>query len=117
MIAHVVLFEPKATITEQDREAFLDAMKVAFQEIPTVERSLVAKRRLIGAGYESKLGDQTYSYVSVVEFEDVEALRAYLEHPLHQRLGQLFWQNCDRTLIIDADTFWLNAKEVVNRLP
>lgn len=117
MIAHVVLFEPKATITDADREAFLDTMKVAFQKIPSVQRSLVAKRQLIGAGYEAKIGDQTYSYVSVVEFEDVHALKAYLEHPLHRRLGQLFWQNCDRTLIVDADSFWLNTKEVVNRLP
>lgn len=111
MIAHVVLFEPKATITEADRETFLDAMRVAFQEIPTVMRSMVAKRQLIGAGYEAIVGYQTYSYVSVVEFENVLGLRSYLEHPLHTRLGQLFWQNCDRTLIVDATSFWLNAKE------
>ncbi len=115
MIAHVVLFEPKATITDQDRETFLDAMKTAFKEISTVTRSMVAKRQLIGAGYESKMGDQTYSYVCVAEFEDIEALETYLEHPLHQRLGQLFWQYCDRTLIIDAGSFWLDAKEVGNR--
>jgi len=115
VIAHVVLFEPKATITDTDRESFLDAMKTAFQEIPTVARSLVGKRRLIGAGYESKVGDQTYSYVCVAEFEDIAALKTYLEHPLHQRLGQLFWQYCDRTLIVDADGFWLDAKEVGDR--
>ena len=115
MIAHVVLFEPKATITEADRETFLDAMRMAFKEIPTVTRSMVAKRQLIGAGYEAKLGDHTYSYVSVVEFEGVQALKAYLDHPLHQRLGQLFWQYCDRTTIIDAQSFWLNAKEIDDR--
>lgn len=115
MIAHVVLFEPKATTTEADRESFLDAMKLAFREIPSVDRSLVAKRQPIGASYESKIGDQTYSYVSVVEFKDVHALKAYLEHPLHQQLGQLFWQNCDRTMIVDAESFWLDAKEINNR--
>jgi hypothetical protein len=115
MIAHVVLFEPKATITEADRETFLDAMKMAFKDIPSVRRSLVARRRLIGAGYEAKLGDTTYSYVSVVEFDDLDGLKSYLEHALHQRLGQLFWQYCDRTLIVDADSFWLDAKEIDNR--
>jgi len=115
MIAHVVLFEPKATITEADREIFLDAMRIAFKEIPTVTRSMVAERQLIGAGYEAKLGDHTYSYVSMVEFEDVQALKAYLDHPLHQRLGQLFWQYCDRTTIIDAQSFWLNTKETNDR--
>jgi hypothetical protein len=115
MIAHVVLFEPKATVTDHDRETFLDAMKTAFKEIPTVTRSMVAKRELIGAGYESKIGDKTYSYVCVAEFADADGLRAYLEHPLHQRLGQLFWQYCDRTLIVDAASFWLDAKEISNR--
>jgi len=115
MIAHVVLFEPKATITEADRETFLDTMKIAFQEIPTVERSLVGRRQVIGVGYETKVGYQTYSYVSVVEFRNVQALMDYLEHPLHQRLGQLFWQYCDRTLIVDAHCFWLDAKEINNR--
>jgi hypothetical protein len=114
MIAHVVLFEPKATITETDRETFLEAMKLAFREIPTVLRSMVAERQLIGAGYEEKLGDQTYSYVSVVEFEDLPGLKAYLEHELHTRLGQLFWQYCDRTLIVDASCFWLDAKKINN---
>lgn len=115
MIAHVVLFEPKATISEADREIFLDAMKVAFKEIPTVLRSMVAQRKLIGAGYEAKVGDQTYSYVSVVEFENIEGLKSYLEHELHTRLGQLFWQYCDRTLILDADCFWPDAKEINDR--
>jgi len=117
MIAHVVLFEPKATITDAERDAFLDAMKAAFREIPSVCRSLVAKRRLIGAGYEAKIGDQTYSYVSSVEFTDINGLKEYLDHPLHHRLGQLFWQCCDRTLIVDADVFWLDAKEVDNSRP
>lgn len=117
MIAHIVLFEPKATTTDEAREAFLDAMKLAFREIPSVSRSMVSKRIAIGAGYESKIGDQTYSYASIVEFEGVEGLKAYLEHPLHQRLGQLFWENCDRTIIVDSDCFWLNAKEVDNSIP
>jgi hypothetical protein len=117
MIAHVVLFEPKAAISESDRDVFLDAMKTAFQEITTVKRSMVAKRTPIGAGYEAKIGDQTYSYVCVAEFERVDDLRAYLEHPLHQRLGQLFWQNCERTMIVDAEIFWLDTKKLDDSRP
>ena len=111
MIAHIVLFEPKASVTPEAREAFLDAMKVAFAEIPTVTRSLVGETKKIGASYEAKLGDKTYSYASVVEFEDMSGLMAYLEHPLHERLGHLFWENCARTMILDVDCFWLNAKK------
>lgn len=115
MIAHVVLFEPKETTSNRDRELFLEAMKVAFGQIPSVVRSMAGRRQLIGAGYESKVGDQTYSYVSVVEFDDLDGLKSYLEHPLHQRLGQLFWENCDRTMIVDADCFWVDTKKLDNR--
>jgi hypothetical protein len=114
MIAHVVLFEPKVTTGEAGRAEFLEAMKVAFSQIPSVTRSMVASRVTVGAGYESTIGDETYSYVNVVEFEDVAGLKAYLDHPLHQRLGQLFWENCNRTLIIDSDSIWLNTKKINN---
>jgi hypothetical protein len=114
MIAHVVLFEPKGSTTTADRDSFLDLMRVTLQEIETVRRSFVGIRRKVGATYETKIGDYTYSYASVVEFDDEAALRSYLDHPLHVKVGQLFWQYCERTVILDVDCFWVNDKKVVN---
>lgn len=116
MIAHVVLFEPKTSTTVADRDAFLDLMRVAVSEIETVRRSFIGLRQTIGVGYESKVGDTTYSYASVVEFDDVNGLKSYLDHPLHVKIGQLFWQHCERTLIIDADCFWVNDKKLSNNV-
>lgn len=112
MIAHVVLFEPKPGLTEADREHFLDVLRSAFSSIPSVIRSAVGERIRIGANYESMMGDMPYSYYSCVEFDEVSGLRSYLDHPLHAELGRLFWQHCERTLILDVDCFWLNAKKV-----
>jgi hypothetical protein len=114
MIAHVVLFEPKHATTVGERDAFLDLMRVAVSEIDAVRRSFIGLRKLVGAGYESRIGDTTYSYASVVEFDDVDGLKSYLEHPLHVKIGQLFWQHCERTLIIDAECFWVNDKKITN---
>ena len=111
MIAHIVLFEPKAGTTAADRDGFLEALKGAVESIPSVRRSFVGLAVKVGAKYESVMGDMTYSYSSVIEFDDVDGLRDYLDHPLHERIGQLFWQHCERTLIIDVDCFWLNDKK------
>ena len=114
MIAHIVLFEPKAGTTVDDRDSFIELMRVTFNEIPSVRRSFIGLRKLIGVGYESEMGDKTYSYASVVEFDDVAGLESYLNHPLHVKVGQLFWQYCERTVIVDVDCFWVNDKKIVN---
>lgn len=112
MIAHVVLFEPKSSTTMAERDAFIELLRVTFSDVSTVQRSFIGLKQKIGVSYESKLGDTTYSYASVVEFEDVEGLRTYLEHPLHVKVGQLFWQHCERTMIVDVDCFWVNDKKI-----
>lgn len=117
MTAHVVLFEPKSTTTAADRDAFLEVMRVAFAEIDTVKRSFVGLKQKVGVSYEAKVGETAYSYVSVVEFENTDDLRSYLEHPLHDKLGHLFWEYCERTLILDVDCFWVNDKKVINHRP
>jgi len=111
VIAHIVLFEPKVGTTAADRDSFLDALKAAVESIPTINRSFVGLTVKIGARYEAKMGDSTYSYASVLEFDDVDGLQSYLNHPMHERIGQLFWQHCERTLISDVDCFWLNSKK------
>ncbi len=114
MIAHVVLFEPKSGATVAERDMFLNVIHVAVSEIATVRRSFVGLRQKVGAAYEQTIGDSAYSYASVVEFDDVAGLKVYLEHPLHVKVGQLFWQYCERTMILDVDCFWVNDKKFTN---
>ena len=112
MIAHVVLFEPKSNTTMAERDAFIELLRVTFSDVSTVQRSFIGLRQKIGVSYESKVGETAYSYASVVEFEDIEGLKTYLEHQLHVKVGQLFWQHCDRTMIVDVDCFWVNDKKI-----
>jgi len=114
MTAHVVLFEPKSSTTAADRDTFIDVMRTTFEQIETVRRSFVGLRQKLGVSYEDKIGDKAYSYAAVVEFDNLEGLRTYLDHPLHAKLGHLFWHYCDRTMILDVDCFWVNDKKIVN---
>ena len=102
MIAHVVLFEPRAGLSSEERGEFVTVLERACREIPNVQRARVGRRVTIGAGYES-LARETYSFIAILEFDDADALRAYLAHAFHAPLGRLFWQNCERTLIVDSE--------------
>ncbi len=114
MIAHVVLFEPKSSTTMSERDAFIELLRVTFSDIDTVRRSFIGLRQKIGISYEARIGDTAYSYASVVEFDDIDGLKVYLDHPLHVKVGQLFWQHCERTMIVDVDCFWVNDKKINN---
>jgi hypothetical protein len=102
MIAHLVMYELKAGITDEERDAFARALDSALSAIPAIRRARVGRRLRHVGGYEAQMPDG-YDLVGVLEFEDRDALRAYLEHPAHEALGRLFWSCCARTLVFDYD--------------
>lgn len=116
MIAHVVLFEPKADCSLELRTSLIEALTKACTDIPGVLRANIGKRLTLGVGYENSIGVSTYSYVAIIEFGDKPALLSYLAHPIHERLGRLFWQACERTLIVDSETHDMRSKDLINFL-
>jgi hypothetical protein len=111
MIAHIVLFTPKADLADLERRAFASALAVALDGIASVRRTLVGRSVDIGSGYLSVMGGQPYEYAAVIEFDDQDGLKAYLNHPLHVELGRQFWHCCARTQIVDV-TFELGSRGV-----
>jgi hypothetical protein len=89
LVLHVVLFRPKPDVSDEDRNALLEALQVASTEIPTVREFRIGRRILHGAGYEG-LSAEDYPYVAVASFENVDGLKTYLQHPKHDELGRLF---------------------------
>jgi hypothetical protein len=102
MIFHIVLFEPKDTLTLAERRSFAKSVVEAGSKIPSVRRINVGRRVDVRPGYERSFGETTYEYSAVLEFDTPDALVAYLNDPLHAELGRLFWQNCARTIICET---------------
>jgi len=102
MIAHVVLFRPRADLPPAARNALADAFETALREIPSIRRARVGMRLLHGRAYEA-LMHVDYQYAAVLEFDDVAGLRAYLEHPAHQRLASQFFEVFEHALMYDFD--------------
>ncbi len=101
MMLHVVLFTPRATVTPPERERFGRALEQALTGIPSVRRFRVGRRVRTGAAYDALPG--SFQYCGVIEFDDREGLAAYLAHPAHDALGELFYETSAEAFAGDFD--------------
>jgi hypothetical protein len=103
MIAHIVLLQPRADLTEAQREAALAALRTAADGVPEI-RSLRLGRRVTHGlpGYE-QLMRQDFEYALIIEVEDLDALKRYLQAPAHAALGELFYRATTAALAYDYD--------------
>ena len=101
MISHIVLFRPKTTLTDLDREQLIEALRKAVAGIPQIKRVAIGKRLLLDRpGYETLMTEH-YEYSAFLEFASEADLRAYLDHPAHIELGQRLFTSADAVLAYD----------------
>ena len=101
MIAHIVLFRPRATLASDQRQALVNALRGAVEGIPQIKRATIGKRILLNRpGYETQMAEH-YEYSAILEFESEADLRAYLDHPSHTDLGRLLFTSADAVLAYD----------------
>ena len=103
MIAHVVLLRPKPELTDAERAEALDTIRRSAANLPDVRRFRLGRRVKHGLpGYE-QLMPQDFEVALIVEVDDVEALKRYLQAPAHVALGQLFYTATAAALAYDYD--------------
>ena len=102
MIAHVVLFKPRPNLSDSEREALLDAMRVAFTNIAEIRRVRVGRRKVLGRAYDA-MARMDFEYAAVLEFDTERALRTYLDHPAHVDLGQRFGETAEAAVVYDFE--------------
>jgi hypothetical protein len=107
VIAHVILYQPRPDLTDVERLQFMDALRAAVTGIPGIRSVRLGDRRLLGVSYEQAMST-SFDHFGMLEFDDERALRAYLEHPAHRTLGQLFWSCSSRTLVFDYELTTVN---------
>src|SRR5687768_18508985 len=101
MIAHIVLFRPKASLSDDARRALIAALQQAVSGIPSIRRTTIGRRILLNRpGYETQMAEH-YEYSAILEFENEADLRAYLDHPAHVDLGRLLFTSAEAVLAYD----------------
>ena len=103
MIAHVILFQPRPDLSESERRAVIDSLEAAVSGIPAVRGIHIGRRVTHGLpGYEQAMRDR-YDYAAILQFDDIEGLKAYLVHPLHAALAQHFTTAASAALAYDYE--------------
>ena len=101
MIAHIVLFRPKPTLTDAERDELVTALQRAVDGIPSIARARIGKRILLNRpGYETAMAEH-YEYSAILEFDSESDLRAYLDHPAHAELGKRLFMSAAAVLAYD----------------
>ncbi|HYS25427.1 MAG TPA: Dabb family protein [Vicinamibacterales bacterium] len=102
MIAHVVLFRLRPDVSVAERRALLDTWETALRDIPSIRRATVGQRIRVGRAYEDLIHTD-FPYAAILEFDDTDGLRAYLDHPAHEPIATRFFAALADTLIYDFD--------------
>ena len=103
MIAHVILFAPRAGLPEGTQQEVMSGLAAAAKSIPSIRRFRVGTRVTHGLpGYEQTMREP-YAFAAIIEFDDVEGLKAYLEHPVHDGIGSHFTASASHSLAYDYD--------------
>jgi Stress responsive A/B Barrel Domain len=114
LIAHVVLFRLRPDVSVADRRELIDAWASALRAIPSIRRAHIGRRLRVGRSYE-QLTQIDLPYAAILEFDDVDGLRAYLDHPAHGPMSTKLFAAIADTLIYDFDVA-ADAEEL-RRLP
>jgi hypothetical protein len=102
MIVHVVLFRPRPGLDERQRQGLAKAFAAAIDDIGSIKRARIGRRRTHGRAYE-QLMREDYTHAAILEFEDLAGLKTYLEHPAHSELGSRFFECFEQALMYDFD--------------
>jgi hypothetical protein len=104
LILHIVLFEPRADLTESDRQRILADLRHATAQIPSIRSLRVGRRIRHGLpGYEQMM-NVDYQYAAIFEFDDRAALEAYLRHPAHEAAGRHFTASAAHSIAYDFES-------------
>ncbi len=103
MIAHVILFRPKADLPSAQRDGIFGALVLAARDIPGIRRFRVGRRIRHGLpGYEQAMHED-FEFIVLIEVDDVEGLKAYLSHPSHAAFGRHFTESAAAALAYDYE--------------
>jgi stress responsive alpha/beta barrel protein len=101
VIAHIILLQPRPDLTDRERGEALEAFRRAAIDIPEVRRFRLGRRVKHGLpGYEQVMA-QDLEYALIVEVDDVDALKRYLQAPAHEAMGGLFYTAAKTALAYD----------------
>ena len=103
MMTHVVLFTPRPDLSDAQQGELATTLARSLHEIASVRRYQVGRRVKLGTTYDRE-APLDFTFLVVIEFDDQDGLVAYLRHPRHEELGQLFYSTSEHASAADFET-------------
>ena len=103
MIAHIVLFSPRPELTPEQRRSLAITIRDTFAAIQVISRASIGRAVDLDPGYERIMGNKTYEFAAVLEFKSSDDLLTYLRDPRHGAIGKMFWELCERAVVIEVE--------------
>jgi hypothetical protein len=100
VIVHIVLLQPKADLSEAQRADALETIRRSAANLPDVRLRLGRRIKHGLPGYEQLMA-QNFEFALIIEVDDFDALKRYLQAPAHVALGQLFYEATSSALAYD----------------
>jgi hypothetical protein len=85
MIRHVVLWRLKEGVEGRPRSESAKLIKAQLEALP----ALVPEIRRLEVGEDVLKEEASWDLCLVVDFDDLEALRRYQDHPEHKKVAEL----------------------------
>ena len=103
MIAHIVLLQPRPELTEQQRSDALETLTGSAAKMPDIRGFRIGRRVKHGLpGYEQLMAHD-FEFALIIEFDDIDALKRYLQAPAHEAMGNLFYTATTAALAYDFE--------------
>jgi hypothetical protein len=103
VIAHIVLLQPRPELTEQQRSDALETLTGSAANMPDIRRFEIGRRVKHGLpGYEQLMAHD-FEFALIIEFDDIDALKRYLQAPAHEAMGNLFYTATTAALAYDFE--------------
>ncbi len=97
MIRHVVLWRLKEQAEGRSKLENAKMIKVQLEALP----DLVPDIRRLEVGADVLKEGSSWDLCLIVEFDDLEALKRYQEHPEHKRVAELVARTRDQRAVVD----------------
>jgi hypothetical protein len=109
----MVLLTPRSDLTADERAAAIDVLNRLTSEIPDVQRFRIGRRvKHALPGYEEQMKED-YQLALILELEDLDALKRYLQAPAHRALGKLFSTATSNAIAYDYEIVDASRSQVL----
>ena len=98
MIKHIVLFKFREDVPEKEKSEKLQTIKSDLEALTSKVESL--KRMEVGINVNP---DESYDLALTSEFDDMEGLKAYANHPEHLKVGAVIREILDQRACVDYE--------------